>query len=459
MIRRSRGRVLLVLVALISGLLALVGAPNVGAAGPSSVVQIYWSDSGTVNRANPDGTNSMVLAAGFARIDDVELDQVANKLYWNNWQPPPPGSPAEGIYQSDLNGANQILLTSASSNAPGNASGLHGIDVDGANGVVYFTRGVSYANVNGAEVSKVNTNGTGYTKLIGANGVTWFPSGIVVDGPNGLVYWGDPGVINFPPNGAVNVMTTAGAGPATLVPWNPGDGRSLAQDGNLIFFSSFLPGSPFLGGAIHVHDLSNNTTAMIYADPNTGIPDIEVDPSAMRVYFTDYANGTISSVDYTGANKMDHIVGLQNPFGLDLELQTTVDVDLDIHPRSCPNPLNVKAGGVTPAAVLGSATLDVNDIDVATLALEGVAPVRSAIEDVAAPFGGAIQDPPQRDDCTTAGPDGFDDLTLKFPTKDLAAALGAVNDGDVLVLTLTGQLTNGTSIEGVDVVWIRKKGN
>lgn len=457
MVRKHRRRLGLV-VALVASA-GLIPITIAEAAGPSSVVRIYWSDSGTVNRANPDGTGQMLLAAGFNRIDDVEIDHVAKQLYWNNWIVPPPFAPGEGIFRSNLDGTGQVFFTSVNSSPTGFASGLHGIDIDGASGVVYFTRGVSYANP--AEVSKISTGGGGYTTLIGSFTQTWFPSGIVVDGPNNLLYWGDPGVINLPPNGAVNVMTTAGAGPLTLVPWTPGDGRSLALDGNLIFFSSFQPGVPFIGGAIYRFDLNTNMLTLIYSDPSTGIPDIEVDPSAMRVYFTDYGNGKISSIDYSGAGLMDHIVGLANPFGLDLELQTTVPVDLDIKPTSCPNPLNVKSKGVLPVAVLGSASLDPNDIDVSSLALEGVAPLRSAVADVAGPFGGTIQDPPQRDDCTTDGPDGFTDLTLKFDTQAIVAALGgagALTDGEVLVLTLTGELTDGTDIEGSDVVWIRKKG-
>ncbi len=39
----------------------------------------------------------------------------------------------------------------------------------------------------------------------------------------------------------------------------------------------------------------------------------------------------------------------------------------------------------------------------------------------------------------------------------IVAALGAVNDGDVLVLILTGELLDGTPIEGQDVVWIKQK--
>lgn len=131
-----------------------------------------------------------------------------------------------------------------------------------------------------------------------------------------------------------------------------------------------------------------------------------------------------------------------------------VKVDLDIKPTSCPNPLNTKNKGVLPVAVLGTANLDVNDIDVSTVQLEGVSPLRSDIEDVAAPVSNRQDDC----DCTTDGPDGFDDLTLKFDTQDIVAALGAVNDGQEVKLTLTGNLNDGTPITGLDCVVIKKKG-
>ena len=56
------------------------------------------------------------------------------------------------------------------------------------------------------------------------------------------------------------------------------------------------------------------------------------------------------------------------------------------------------------------------------------------------------------------GPDGYDDLTLKFKTQEVVEALGDVNDGDELTLKLTGELYDGTPIEGEDVVVIKKKG-
>jgi hypothetical protein len=58
-------------------------------------------------------------------------------------------------------------------------------------------------------------------------------------------------------------------------------------------------------------------------------------------------------------------------------------------------------------------------------------------------------------DCTTDGPDGFTDLTLKFDAQEVIAALAPVADGDVVVTTLEGALLDGTPIAGQDVIWIR----
>lgn len=132
-------------------------------------------------------------------------------------------------------------------------------------------------------------------------------------------------------------------------------------------------------------------------------------------------------------------------------------VPVDIKPASCPNPLQTKGKGVLPVAILGTGDLDVSEIDPATVQLEGVDPLRWAMEDVATPFDGEIGDPPDREDCTTAGPDGITDLSLKFDKQEIVATMGDVDDGDVLVLTLTGKLLDGTEFSGQDVVWIVKK--
>lgn len=137
-----------------------------------------------------------------------------------------------------------------------------------------------------------------------------------------------------------------------------------------------------------------------------------------------------------------------------------IPVPVDIKPTSCRNPMNVKHNGVTPVAILGTEDFDVSQIDPASVTLQGVAPLRWAMEDVATPYEpylgkvGAY-------DCTTEGPDGFMDLTFKFKSQELVAALGEVADGDVLVIPLAGNLLEefgGTPIVGEDVIVILKSG-
>ncbi len=141
-------------------------------------------------------------------------------------------------------------------------------------------------------------------------------------------------------------------------------------------------------------------------------------------------------------------------------------VPIDIKPESCPNPLNVKKKGVLPVAILGTADFDVTEVDPDTVRLglegeEGVPPLRWALEDVATPDDEPFDYKENCMDCTTDGPDGYLDLTLKFDAQEVVAALGPVEDGDCLVLMLTGNLLDGgASIEfGVDVISIIKKGN
>jgi hypothetical protein len=137
--------------------------------------------------------------------------------------------------------------------------------------------------------------------------------------------------------------------------------------------------------------------------------------------------------------------------------RTARTVAADIKPGGCPNPFNVGSKGVLPFAVLGMADFDVTMIDPKTVTLEGVAALRSALEDVGTPYEPLVgkTDPYH---CTALGPDGYLDMTFKFDTEEVVAALGTVKDGEVRVLQLRGKLLDGTEISGEDVVTILSKG-
>jgi hypothetical protein len=135
-------------------------------------------------------------------------------------------------------------------------------------------------------------------------------------------------------------------------------------------------------------------------------------------------------------------------------------VDVDIKPGGCENPLNIKSKGILPVAILGTDAFDVSQIDPASITLAGISPIRSRIEDVAAPPATPPACPNTCTDTETA-PDGFPDLVLKFRTQDIVTALGgweALTDGECIVLDVAGVLADGSAIDGQDVVTILKKG-
>jgi hypothetical protein len=135
-----------------------------------------------------------------------------------------------------------------------------------------------------------------------------------------------------------------------------------------------------------------------------------------------------------------------------------IDVAVDIKPGSCPNPLNTKDRGQYPVAILGTADFDVSQVDPATIQLEGVSPLRWAFEDVATPYYEPLNDCYS---CTTMGLDGFMDMTIKFNAQEFIAALGPdINDGDCLIVELTGNLKpeyGSTPIKGYDIIKIIKQ--
>ena len=138
--------------------------------------------------------------------------------------------------------------------------------------------------------------------------------------------------------------------------------------------------------------------------------------------------------------------------------EEVIECPVDIKPGSCPNPLNVKSKGVLPVAILGTGDFDVTTIDLDTVRLLDVAPVRSDYEDVGTPFFPLLGKEDALD-CTELEGDGLLDLSLKFDMQEIVPAIGEdVVDGEVIVLTLTGNLLDGTPIEGEDVVIILKKG-
>jgi hypothetical protein len=163
----------------------------------------------------------------------------------------------------------------------------------------------------------------------------------------------------------------------------------------------------------------------------------EYDGTVLPVEIFDADGGDTSDLDHAGIQC--------------LYIPPIMKVSIDIKPGSCPNPLNTKSRGMLPVAICGTPDFDVRDIDPWTVRLEGVAPIRWGYEDVATPFMGDLCD------CHDLTGDGYLDMTFKFDRQAIVAAIGPVCDGDVITLTLTGNLMSyvcGEPFIGHDCVWI-----
>ncbi|MBC8555536.1 MAG: hypothetical protein H8D23_38470 [Candidatus Brocadiales bacterium] len=247
----------------------------------------------------------------------------------------------------------------------------------------------------------------------------------VVTSPDGSIHlvWGDE--TTGPGKGSLNLgeqLFTGGAFTRVEIKINISDtmvGSQYMVSGSWKFFN---------GGTVPVFSFTKSNFTGLTFNSTNGTPD-------------DYTGGFFAGEPASGA--------APDP-GPD---PLAVPVDLDIKPGTCPNPLNIKSKGVLPVAILGTSDFDVNTIDVSSITLNGVEPIRSAYENVAGPTNSC--------ECTeTSSADGIEDLVLKFDTQAIVATLGDVEDGAKITLTLGGSLLEeaGTEIEGSDCILILDRG-
>jgi hypothetical protein len=125
------------------------------------------------------------------------------------------------------------------------------------------------------------------------------------------------------------------------------------------------------------------------------------------------------------------------------EVTEPIQVTIDYRPYRSSNSLNYRSRGTVRVVIFGSADFDVSRIDRESLRLAGVAPVRERIRRVYSR--------------TDRARDEYEDLVLKFKTKQLIKALEKsleqeLENGDQVPLNLTGNLKDdgATPIEGED---------
>jgi hypothetical protein len=170
------------------------------------------------------------------------------------------------------------------------------------------------------------------------------------------------------------------------------------------------------------------------------------------LYASTYMNPAVYTMDPATGAVVDSFQPGFIPSGLASSAEaasTSVSAEIDFRPGSCLNPLNLNSNAVVRVAVLGTDDLDVGQVDVASVRVEGLEPVRTMYRDRGAPG-----------QCRGL-PDGVLDLVVVMKADELLAAL---HDRDVPMLhgmrvsvEVDGVLHDGTPFAGRDDVFL--KGN
>ncbi len=215
------------------------------------------------------------------------------------------------------------------------------------------------------------------------------------------------------PDGQSSRFVT-GLGPIT--------GLAVAPDGETLYASS--------GFSDEVWRVDRNGQAELYA--SMSLPWAMTFDNSGHLYVGDGAGGQIIQFDSDGAQNV-FASGFGSVRGMDVHELATLSLLMDIRPGSDSNPVNSKSNGVLPVAIYGTDDIDVTEIDLATLMLEGM----SLRERGNSGKLGTFED---------INGDSIVDLLLHFEMSELS--FNASSDE----YTLSGMMLDGMALEGSDSI-------
>lgn len=229
------------------------------------------------------------------------------------------------------------------------------------------------------------------------------------------------------------------------------DGRPITP-GNLLAGGGFVRQKPDLAAADGVSTATPGflpffgTSAAAPHAAAIGALALSLVPTLTEEQLRQLYRGVALDIEDVGVDR-DSGVGIVNAFPALAALAGLTQVAVDIRPQQCPNRVRVDTWGNLSVAIAGTDGLDVRAISPSSIRLAGAAPTDFSFSDVVTPFDPFVGKGAARD-CTGEGPDGVEDLLLRFGDR----ALGSAFDRKVVVVPLTGELEDGTPIHGEDVL-------
>ncbi len=375
--------------------------------GAEAAMRMYWTDPGyhNIKRANTDGTNIEVLIPWAVEPGGIALDVAGGKMYWVDSY-----YLSNSIQRANLDGTNvEVLVESVGASA---------ISLDIAGGKMYWTD----IYITGW-IQRANLDGTNVENL-----VTWVGDreGLALDVVGGKMYWTQR-AINTIYRANLDGTEIEDLGVAGLI-----DPRGIALDvaGGKMYWTD--------AGTRKIQRANLDGTDVEGLVTGLGSPNgIALDVPGGKMYWTDFYTQKIQRANLDGSSVEDLVTTELFPSGIAIEsFATGVEVPIDIKPSSDTNCIKQNERGAIPVAIFGSADLDVTQIDIESLSLQGLT-VKMA--------GKSNKYLAHYD---YANDDSHLDLIVQFQDSERWITSG---NG---YATLRGKLKNGTPIEGKDTIYI-----
>ncbi len=290
--------------------------------------QMYWTnatnaDTGTIERANLDGSDVEVLVTGLSGPRYVMLDLGHGKMYWTDGRLSFDQPFISKIQRANLDGSDAEELVSGFFGHNGLA-----LDVEGGKmywtwtGIDFFAGKIQRANLDGSDAEDLVTKQP-IGLVIGDSIGLGLPQGIVLNTATGMMYWGTGVQIqraNFDGSN-FEILLTDQASP---------QGLALDVAASKMYWTNILIGVGT--GKIQRANLDGSDVEELVTDlrfPGGIVLDVAND----KMYWTDRRfdgfSGKIQRANLDGSDVEDLVTGLSNPLGLALTVDNSLPSAVD----------------------------------------------------------------------------------------------------------------------------------
>ena len=264
--------------------------------------RIYWTEPGTIRRADLDGSNIKSVIDGGGSPEGIALDPAAGKLYWTEWVG------TGKIQRSDLDGSNLETLVTGVGHPRGIALDLEGEKIYFTTDKWFWDRRNSHVKI--GKIWRANLDGSDAQVLL-ARDISGPNMDIALDSRGGQMYWTDGYSIER----------------ANL------DGSDASDGWDLRVFAYTGTSSPDVntldivldapGGRIYWVDVqgihragldSSNSETLVTLDGKPAPRSLALDLSGGRMYWTD--SQVIYRADLDGSHAEPLLTAAEHPGGI-----------------------------------------------------------------------------------------------------------------------------------------------